>query len=263
MIQDSKGNLEKTGTISWEYKPNHGVSGFPWGPHRLPVKIEVDGISIGMERTEGGYLYNREDQSGKYEKKIIADKGSFYLSPVEPMHHPPGVSKHLLIKLDQPLILEPRSNQSHYLTFPLEIASVFNRKRVGETVLDVFSLHKTKLTLYGSFKRGLICRFWQSNVFSAIPSVNPLEEGIIQLTINNSGNRWAEVKQAVFSAQAMKIYYSAQLAAMQAIMKINSEITAETAFVDEPLKPGMHKAPEQFNVRLLSLSGRLVMEEGY
>lgn len=263
MTESQDTGFDNLKTISWQYQGGSSISDFPWGPHKLPVRLVLDDASIALVKNGDGYLYRRENQSGSVEKALLAGKGGLYLCPVEPFHNPPGVSEHLLIKFDHPVILEPRSSSKIYLTFPLEIAAVFEHRQSGEAVLDMFSFLQSKLSLYGSVKSGLVCRYWQSRIDYAVPRLNPLAEGILQLEINNSGNRWAEINQAVFSAQAMKIYYNAQLVAMQASMKISSELTAETAFIDEPLKRGMRKAPEQFSARLLSLPGRLVMEEGY
>jgi uncharacterized protein len=264
MTKNQEKGFDNEETISWQYQPEPLFSALPWGPHRLPIKLAFDdSLSISLEKSGTGYLYRREDQSGSVEKLVQAGKGEIYLCPVEPFHHPARISQYLLLEFDQPILLEPRKSVNFYLTAPLEIAVVFTRKRIDETVLDVFSFLKPKLSLYGTVKNGLVCRYWQSSIHESIPHLNPLAEGILQLTIKNSGSRWADVRQAVFSAQAMKIFYNAQLVAMQATMKINNELTAETTFIDEPLKAGMRKAPEQFSARLLSLPGRMVMEEGY
>lgn len=259
-LDSGSDNLE---TLSWQYQPGPNFRGFPWDGHKLPFKFTFEGISGSLDKGGDIILYRRETEQGKLEKTILTGKGSIYFCPVEPFHHPADASQHLLINFDQQVLLEPRATRKIFLTFPIEIALILVRKGAGETVLDLFSLLQPKLSLYGTVKNGLVCRYWQSNIHQEIPHLNPLAEGVLQLIINNSGNRWTEISKAVFSAQGMKIYFDAQLVAMQATMKINNEITAETAFIDGPLKKGMRKAPEQFSASLLKLPGRLVMEEGY
>jgi uncharacterized protein len=263
MTEKQDSNLTNSEPLSWHYQPGPSFSAVPWGPHRLPVRLALDDLSLSLEKRGAGYLYRREGPSGSVEKIVQSGKGEIYLSPVEPFHCPAGISQHLLLDLEHPVLLEPRKSAKLFLTAPLEIAVNYTYKRSDEAVLDLFSLLKPKLSLYGTVKNGLVCRYWQSSIHESIPHLNPLAEAVLQLAINNSTNRWAEVSQVVLSAQAMKIYYNQQLVAMQASMKINNELTAETTFVDEPLKAGMRKAPEQFSSRLLSLPGRLVMEEGY
>ncbi len=263
MTENQDSNLSNLETLSWHYQPGQSFSALPWGPHRLPVKLALDDLSLSLEKSGTGYLYRREDQSGSVEKLVQSGKGEIYLCPVEPFHYPAGISQHLLLELAHPVLLEPRKSAKLFLTAPLDIAVNYTRKRGEDAVLDRFSFLKPKLSLYGPVKSGLICRYWLSTIHENIPHLNPLAEAVLQLKINNGGNRWAEVSQVVFSAQAMKIYYNPQLVAMQATMKINNDLTAETTFIDEPLKAGMRKAPEQFSARLLSLPGRMVMEEGY
>ncbi len=263
MSESKDTGFDNVESIIWQYQPSQPLSTPPWGPHQLPVKMVLDGLSLSLEKGDTGYYYRREDQSSSVEKLVRAGKGEIYLCPVEPFHQPEGVSRHLLLEFEQPVLIEPRKSIKIYLTAPLEIAVVLTLKRNDETVLDLLSFLKPKLTLYGSIKTGLVCRYWKSNIYDAVPQVNPLREGVMQLSINNNGNRWAEIKQAVFSAQDMKIYYNTQLSAMQAIMRINSELTAETTFIDKPLMAGMNKATEQFSSKLPGLAGRLVMEDGY
>ena len=263
MTQHKDSVFDTTEVINWQHQDKQTFGAFPWGPHRLPLKLVLDNLAISLVKNGNQYLYRREGQGDSVEKTLLAVNGEIYLCPVEPFHHPAGVSQHLLLQFDHPVLLAPRSNEKINLTFPLEIAVMFNHKQFGETALDIFSFTLPKLALYGSLKHGLVCRYWQSVIHHDIPHLNPAAEGVMALTINNSGNRWSEVKQALFSAQAMKIYYNKQLVAMQATMKINNEITAETSVIDEPFKTGMHKAPEQFSAGLLKLPGRLVMEEGY
>jgi hypothetical protein len=263
MTEKQDSNLNNLETLSWHYQPGPSFSALPWGPHRLPVKLALDGLFLSLEKRGTGYLYRREDQNGSVEKLVQSGKGEIYLSPVEPFNYPAGINQHLLLELEHPVLLESRKSAKLFLTAPLEIAVNYTYKRNEEALLDRFSFLKPKLALYGTVRNGLICRYWQSSIHESIPHLNPLAEAVLQLTINNGSNRWAEVSQVVLSAQAMKIYYNQHLVAMQAKMKVNNELTAETSFIDEPLKAGMRKAPEQFSARLLSLPGRLVMEEGY
>jgi len=263
MTENKDSGLTNLETLSWHYQPGSPFSALPWGPHKLPVKLALDDLSLSLEKSGTGYRYRREDQYGSVEKLVQSGKGEIYLCPVEPFHYPAGISQHLLLELEHPVLLEPRKSAKLFLTAPLEIAVNYTHKRSEEAVLDRFSFLKPKIALYGSVKNGLVCRYWQSSIHENIPHLNPLAEAVLQLTINNGSNRWAEVSQVVLSAQAMKIYYNQKLVAMQATMKINNDLTAETTFIDEPLKAGMRKAPEQFSARLLSLPGRMVMEEGY
>ena len=253
--------------LGWTFNPadkNSEANGFSWGPHKIPLQYDFEGVSITIEQSPGGLLYRREGEAGSAEKALLAEKGKLQLSPVEPFHTPSPLSAHLLIDLARPVVLEPRAAKTIIISFPLELAAAFSHRRsAGERILDIFSLNRAKFTLYGGFTDGLLCKYWQSDIYKTAPQLNPLKEGVMKLAIQNQAAKWVEVKKAVFSAQAMKIYYSPHQVSLKGLMKINSETAAETSFIDQPLQPGMNRALEQFSGRFLNLPARTLMEEGY
>ena len=266
MARKQEKSTESSGYLSWKYsdEPGQKSQGFPWGPHKVPVCLDFEGISISIEKCREGLVYRRTDSSGTTEKTIITDRGKLVLSPVEPFHTPVALSNHLLIDLEHPVMLKPRANHSLVVTFPLELASAFSsRKPEGNDVFDIFSLSRSKFTLYGSIRTGMVCKYWKSSVYEDLPHVNPLQQGLMKIEFNNQLAKWVEVKMIVLSAQGMKIYYSPHLVALKATMKIISESSAETAFINQPLQGGMSKGLELFSPRFLKLPGRTVMEEGF
>jgi len=73
------------------------------------------------------------------------------------------------------------------------------------------------------------------------------------------------VTQAVFAAYGMKIYYSDDMVAMRANMKIVSKKVAEMDFVNSPLKKGMKRSLELYTSRLRQIpviAARFLMDEG-
>jgi len=252
--------------LSWQYndEPGQKAEGFPWGPHKVPVYLDFEGISISFEKCREGLSYRREDSSGAMEKTIIVERGKLMFSPVEPFHTPVALSNHLFIELEHPVMLKPRTTQSLMVTFPLELAVAFSSgKPGGSDVFDIFTLSRSKFTLYGSIRTGVVCKYWKSPVYKDVPAVNPLRQGVMKIDFNNQMAKWVEVQKVVFNAQGMKIYYSPYLVSLRATVKISSEINAETGFIDQPLQGGMSKAPELFSTRFLKLPGRTAMEEGY
>ncbi len=264
MVKKDEEVVKDLRRLDWQYIPGQNKDGFPWGPHKLPVEVNFQGISLALQKHEGEFRYHREGEAGSNEMLVLAEQGNLLLSPVEPFHTPTALGTHLLIELERAVVIEPRQNKSIIVTFPVELAAAFfRRKKGGVKILDIFTLSRTKYTLYGSIKAGLICKYWKSAVYPSIPGVNPIEQGVIKIEIQNQGARWAEVQKVLLSAHGMKIYYNPFLVSLQAVMKIGSEVTAETSFIDKPLQGGMSKAFEQFSTRLLSLPGRTIMEEGY
>ncbi len=263
MAKKSEGTAEAVRQVTWDYEAGQKNNGFPWGPHKLPLQMNFEGFSLAVEKSEDGFIYRREGRDKTVEKKVITDKGSLVLSPVEPLNLPAGVSSHLQVTLEQPLTVEPRASANVLLTFPLELSAIIENRKGNSRILDTFALTPPKFTLYGTIKAGLICKYWLSAVHYSVPAVNPVELGVINLSIQNTGARWAEVHKVVLSARGMKLYFNQNLVSLQATMKINSESAAETNFIDEPLQAGMKKALELYSTKLLTLPGKTVMEEGY
>jgi len=263
MKKTEKSGVKEIQPITWTYDSEQKNEGFPWGPHKLPLNMYFEGFSLVVENLEQGIYYRRDGRDACVEKTMLTEKGNVLLSPVEPFHRPVGISTHLLVEFDRQVVIEPRSTRSILVTFPLELACAVKKQGTGTHVLEIFSLSRTKFTLYGSIRNGLICKYWKSSVYHSIPKVNPIEQGVMQLSIQNTSSRWVELNKAAFSAQGMKIYYSPYLVSMKATIKIINDFSAETNFLDEPLKKGMNKAFEQFTARLISLPAKTVMEEGY
>ncbi|MDW7738524.1 MAG: DUF432 domain-containing protein [Bacillota bacterium] len=261
IVNDEFNELEQK--LTWNYSDSAELEDIPWGPHKIPVAIELQGINLSIEKNKDGYLYNRKGAGEEIGKLLMTGKGNFLLNPVEPFHKPAAVSTHLLVELSKPVVIEPRSSKKIFATYPLEIVALISQKGNIACVVDTISMTKLKYTLYGGIKDGLVCRYWKSEFFIDIPAVNPLEMGILQLELVNSTGRWIEVNKTVLSAHGMKIYYNTRLVSVSAEMKISNDVTAETNFVDKPIKPGMTKAFEQFSTRLLGHQGKTVMGEGY
>lgn len=259
---NSKTVMEPEKTM-WQHGEETGNSSLPWGPHKIPLNLEISGINISLKQQESGFLYYREVEGETIEKLVLAGKSQLFLSPVEPMNIPVKISSHLLIDFNRPLVVEPQSTKSIFVTFPLEIAVALGRRLTGESIIDIFSKCKSKYTLYGTIKDGIICKYWQSDLYNTVPDLNPTELGVMQIEIQNPTGSWAEVKKAVFSAHGMKIYYGQQLVTLNSVMKIINEHDAETSFIDSPLKTGLKLAYEQFSSRTLIQQGKTLMEEGY
>ncbi len=263
MTDPNSKTVIKPENIIWQYGEEAGNKDLPWGPHKIPLNLEISGIKISLEQHKSGFLYYREAKGETIEKLVLAGKSQLFLSPVEPMNVPAKVSSHLLIDFKRPLVVEPQSTKSIFVTFPLEIAVALGRRLTGESIIDIFTKCISKHTLYGTIKDGIICKYWQSDLYNTVPDLNPAELGVMQIEIQNPTGSWAEVGKAVFSAHGMKIYYGPRLVTLNSVMKIINEHDAETSFIDSPLKTGLKLAYEQFSSRILTQQGKTLMEEGY
>jgi hypothetical protein len=90
----------------------------------------------------------------------------------------------------------------------------------------------------------VICKYWKSSVYATEPSLNRIEEGLIELAVTNTTAGWVEVTKALFNAYGMKIYYNDEKVSIKANIKLKGGQSAETEFIDDPLVEGMTKSLE-------------------
>jgi len=233
-----------------------------FGTYNAPLNITQEGISLSVQKDGKNLIYHRDCLGGQVEKHLLASKGKILLNPVEPVNRPKALTPYLLIEFEKALLSKPKETRTIFLRFPLEIG-VYISTDTDFEILDIFSLTNHKFTLYGDPRNGVICKYWKSPVYSTIPSLSTLQEGIIELTITNTNSHWIEVTKAIFNAYGMKVYYNKTTASMKANINIKTKETAETEFIDTPLQKGMKKSLEIYASRKISVvKPKFIMEFG-
>jgi len=233
-----------------------------YGSHEIPLKISKNGISICVRKEESGFIYLRDAFESKKEKILMMKEAKIIINPVEPVRMQRKIATNILINFNKTLLIGPRFTKKIFLTFPIEIAAfVSDGKDID--VIDVFTGSKEKYALYGEVRNGVICRYWESDVYNRPPKKEIFEEGIIELNITNTTGSWAEVTKTVLNAYGMKIFYDEKKVLMRAVMKINSREMAETEFIDHTSEKNMKKSIELYTAtKLNALSRNFVMENG-
>jgi len=233
-----------------------------FGQYDIPIRIEQEGITVSVQKEGENVFYMRECLGESVEKILIAGSGKLLLNPVEPVNKPTTLPSHLLIEFEKTMQVEPKGTMNIFLTFPVEIA-VFMPSNEEFEVIDAFTLARQKFTLYGDPINGVICKYWKSRIYTAEPSLNRIQEGIVGLTITNTTTGWVEVTKAVFNAYGMKIFYDDEKLSIKANMKLKVGGSAETECMNEPLVEGMTKSLEMYTVRKLSVTKKnFIMESG-
>lgn len=234
-----------------------------YGSYTTPFKSKAEGIDIAFDIEGENCLYRRLFYEDSLEKILVKGDGKAIINPIEPLNIPKKITSHLLVEFDRNITIAPMSRVMVYINFPIEMG-IFISDEDEIEVIDVLTLVKQKFTLYGDPSSGLICKYWKSKIHSTIPSANPLYEGVLELNILNDTDTWIEVKQSVFNAYGMKIYYDTELVSMKANMKIVSSSIAETDFIDKPLRPNMKKSMELYTAKKLYVNGKkCIMEAGF
>ncbi|HZD42709.1 MAG TPA: DUF432 domain-containing protein [Methanomicrobiales archaeon] len=218
-----------------------------FGVYNSTFSHENGTLKLGMHKNGSAVQYFRDSGEMHVEKVLTSLSGGLIISPVEPVNLPKEITRYLLVEFP-PLLIGPGESSSVYLTFPLEIG-VFIGTNGSHEVIDIFSSSRTKYSLYGSPKSGVICRWHRSRLFTAAPDGDPLKEGIMELNIQNTTPAWQEVTQGVFNAYGMRLYYGSRVA-MAAKMTLLSRDVAETICFDRPLWPNMTKAIELYQARV-------------
>lgn len=201
-----------------------------YGDYDLPFSVEQEGISITVEKIEKLWVYRRALGTDTVEKLILGEGKHIIVNPVEPLNTPKEITTNLLVEFEKVLLLAGGAKKKIFLTFPIEIGIfIADKGNKNIQLLDVFTLARQKFTLYGPVSNGIVCKHWKSGIYSVPPSPNPLEEGVIELTLRNTTSDWASISKAVFSAYGMKLYYDIDVF-MKARMDIRSKSTADTGF---------------------------------
>lgn len=233
-----------------------------YGEHKIPFKFEQEGLRLSVAKEEGRILYRRECLDQTSEKILLLKSGRLLLNPVEPLLTPKELTPYLMIAFSHSLNMAPKTIETVFISFPIEIG-VYLLTDGEPHAVDAFSLVPPKFSLYGDPRNGTLCKYWKSEVWAAPPETDSLKQGLMELKVVNPTPGWVEIKRAIFNAYGMKIYYTAQLVAMKAEMRIRSGETAETEFENAPFKKGMLRSREMYVSHKLSMqSSKFVMEAG-
>jgi uncharacterized protein len=221
-----------------------------YGTYDYSCHLREEEISIDVERSASQYTYKRTCRGESVERTIASESGSIIINPVEPLNLPKEVTRYLEVHFNT-IFVEPEVTRKLYLTFPVEIG-VFIRAKEDNDLLDVFSLAKPKYSLYGPPDYGRVTRWHESLVYPEAPEINPLREGVLELTLVNGGKTWIEVSRAVFVNAGMTIWYG-DYVLMSAKMELYSNMVAETRILSTPGKKGMTRSIPAYSARKVSV----------
>lgn len=234
-----------------------------FGLYGPTFNMEIEGVSLSVEDHQDSLIYRRWGSLGSTERLLFQDQCGFLLNPIEPVNLPKRLTHFLLVNFKKTLILEPGTTQKVYITFPIEMGVFVSQGKEDFEIIDIFSFAKLKYTLYGAPSNGIICRYWESDVFLSPPDTDPWHTGYIDLRIVNDTEHMAEISKSLFNAYGMKIYYEENKVVMKAVMKVPSRKLAETEFINCSGKSRFKKAMELYVSSKLRVSGsKCIMEYG-
>jgi hypothetical protein len=233
-----------------------------FGTFKIPSKFENQDLVVSCRKEDTKIIYDRSFGEDKKELVLLTTANNIVVHPIEPVNTPEHLTPYLLIEFSQEVMVEPKTNRRIYLKFPLEIG-VFIYGEKGTELIDAVTFTKQKFTLYGDTRIGELCKYWKSDIYSKLPDTKTLHEGVIELTISNPTGKWIPIKQAVFNAYGMQLFFNEKLVSIKTVMKLQSEVVAETEVLPEPVITGMTRAIELYTAfRAPVLHKKFVMECG-
>ncbi len=235
-----------------------------YGTHSPPFEFEREGLSLRLIKGDRSIEYSRVVGEEEFERTLVSKEGKITLHPVEPLNLPKELTSSLLIEFENPIVIDSKMKKRLYTTFPVEIATFFEGTDT-ERPLDIFSLSRSKYTLYGDVKTGTICKYWSATQSTHPPEeIDPIIEGLLELTIVNRTEEWKEVTKVVFNAYGMKIYFDEEKVGMKGRLYIKGEDSSETGFSSEPISEDMAKAREIYRKKrtAIDIGSKFVMESG-
>ncbi|MBP1910633.1 DUF432 domain-containing protein [Methanolobus bombayensis] len=229
-----------------------------------PFTTEVEGTEIIVEKQEDDLIYKRMFEGNEEKEFLLLNSyKDILINPIEPVNLPEKITSFLLIDFKKPAIIRPGDRRKIYLKFPVEIGVFVADKNENYEVIDTFTFTRIKYTLYGSHTNGIVCRQWESDVFTEEPETDILYEGFIELDIFNDSNHHMEITKALFNAYGMKLYYGDKRLGMKASMKIINKLLAETDFSRYPTTSRFKRSIELYTARKLAItSTKGIMEFG-
>ncbi len=235
-----------------------------YGTHTPPFEFAERELNLKAVVEDEMVNYTREISDKTVEKSMFSEDKRMTIQPVEPLNLPKEITSSLLLDLENPIIIDSGMKKKIYATFPIEIA-VFLESGSVDKPLDIFTLAKQKYTLYGDVKTGTICKYWATQQRSDMPQdIDPIVEGVMELTIINRTSEWKEVTKVIFDAYGMKIYYDEDKVGMKGAMFIKDDDLSETGFSNKPIEENMTKGREIYKKKKSAIKGgsKFVMESG-
>ena len=234
-----------------------------FGTFNIPYKFENKGIKISIKKEGDLLIYNRKYQNEDIEKILLQKEGKIIINPVEPLNLPKVITKYFLIELERMIIIEPKNSTDLFISCPIDIG-IFISEKGNFKIIDIFTFVKKKYTLYGDPQNGVICRYWKSDINLKQPVKNFNQYGIMKLKVTNTTGDWAEIKNIVFNANGMKIYYNNEFISINAKLKILGKLKGETEFIDSPIEKKMTRSHELFKPKQgVLVAKKFHMEDGF
>ena len=180
---------------------------------RLDVTLRLErqfgNIVLIVERNGSAHDYKRFDGDTCVVTKTIASARGLKMGilPLAPVNVPARYGSNMMLKFENPLVMQSHSRLEGYFKMPYEIGAVsFD---TGESrIIDTFCLGLPKYGLYGNPENGIICRSYKTKLSSEVPAPKIHQEAIGRLRIHNDTGSTQSLNKVVFQVEGVDFYFS-------------------------------------------------------
>ena len=241
----------------------------------LTIEFKDEIISL-KDNEDDSFLYQRSNNNKVITSTMFSSKkGKVDLAvvPIRSIQMPEQLSRHIMVKLNSPLVIAPNSKVIHYLTMPIEVG-VFTITKNISYLIDAFSLSLPKYALYGSTDLGYICRFHASSI-SPVMNAKQYEEAVVIMKFKNNTINWVTISKIVMDAYLVDLYIKDDIVYLEDCeMSIDDGDVASVFLNNKPPLDDLEEVPfatetvKKFRIDLLERSGfgvrgKSFMEYGY
>jgi len=168
--------------------------------------IVVDRYRIVCEKHENVILYKRFDGDNLVFSKTLAGASRFEINPIYPVFYPNPITRYILVKFKNPIVLPSKSGLLIYIKIPVDQGVFVHDEHDSYWLIDVFSTNRVKYCLYGLIEEGVVARCDVSETYSDL--VKPeLGHAIARVDVRNNYDDWVEVGKLLLDTQLLNLYY--------------------------------------------------------
>ncbi len=163
-----------------------------FGELRAGMERKIGNCVFRLYRSEGGAVYESECNGDARRLRVEAEELS--IVPAPPVLADPRISQLVMLRFEEPVLIDARKRSSIETCMPVDIAVV-----LGELLVEARPAARVKYALYGELDRGVLARVARSS------SASPCAKLRVEL-VNNS-SKPALVSRVVFPGYMLLLCY--------------------------------------------------------
>jgi hypothetical protein len=127
----------------------------------------------------------------------ISNSVTICILPATPLYSIQDLSRHLCLRFKSAIVLDQHQKLNFYVKMPIEIGIFKQSNKKGILLIDCISLCKQQYSLYGTPERGLICRYKETEIYTAETKTVKFEEALINMQIHNNTDKIIQINTLV------------------------------------------------------------------